>query len=331
MFWIVAISCLITISFLVKFHRYLTFPNGRISRSYDRTSISSLTRMGPDQFIELSFGRVHYIYRPSSSKTSSTLNVFVHGFSLPMHVWQDVFLSLANDDQPCLVFDLYGRGWSDSPDLPMTVDLFVSQLTELLYALRLTDRNYNLFGMSMGGIIVQRFAQLYPSSVCKLILCCSAGLNVDQPSAILKWILSVPILGSILFKYVMQRSNSKAVRAQWAYPDREEYRQYQILHKQACQQHRGYLRALFSTVKHFDFQSIAKSTTLLKKIQQPVLILWGDHDTLIPVDNAYQYRLIYEQSSLTIIPGANHSLLMEHSNEAIQSIRTFLRDKSNGM
>ena len=320
---VVLIGLLVVVGCIVKFRTRLAFPSGRLSRSRDRTAATPLTRMGADQFIELSFGRVHYIYR-SSSTPSSTLNIFVHGFSIPMQIWTDVFQSLANDKSPCLIFDLYGRGWSDSPSVPMNVDLFVSQLAELLYALDLPHEKYHLFGVSMGGVIAQRFTELYPSKVAKLILCCSAGLNVVQPSKMLMTILSVPVLGPMLFKLVMQRADSKSVRSQWAYPDKDDYRRYQQLFQETCQQHPGYLRALFSTVVNFDFQSALSIIPSIDKLNIPVLIVWGDKDALIPVDCAYRYHQLYKQSSLCIVPGANHSLLIEHPKEVIEAIETFL-------
>lgn len=325
MFFICISLFVIIISLIFKFRQRLAFRFGRLSRPYDPTSTIPLTKMGRDQFIELSFGKVHYIYHPSTlSSSTTTLNIFVHGFSIPMDMWQDIFQSLVDDNRSCLVFDLYGRGYSDAPFVPNNVDLFVSQLAELLYALNLPYEKYHLFGVSMGGVIVQRFTELYPSKVSKLILCCSAGLNKVKPSKILMFILSISVIGPMIFKVFMQRGENKSVRAQWAYPDRDEYRKYMNLFRQTCKQHPGYLRSLLSTIIHFDFQSALKSTENIQKLNLPILIIWGDKDTLIPVENAYRYHNIYKNSSLTIIPGANHSVLIEHSTQAIESIKTFL-------
>ena len=314
---------LLLIGLIVKVRPYIEFPSGRLSRPYDRTRSKPLTSMGDDQFIELAFGRVHYIYRSSSSSSQqSSLNVFVHGFSIPMQMWQNVFQSVVEMDEPCLVFDLYGRGWSDAPPHPMTVDLFVSQLTELLYALNLPYATYNLFGVSMGGVIVQRFAELHPQRVSKLILCCSAGLKVVQPPEILLSLLAIPFLGAAIFKKVMTKRDNKAVRSQWAYPDRDAYREFQELFRQACNEHPGYVRSLFSTVRSFDFQSIKRP---IENFHRPTLILWGDRDTLVPVENAYRYQHFYPHASLKIIAGANHSLLIEHGDEAADAIRDFLQ------
>jgi pimeloyl-ACP methyl ester carboxylesterase len=311
--------------FLFKFHARLGFQRGRLTRPYDRTSTRTITQMGPDKFIELSFGTVHYVYHPSSSALSSPLNIFVHGYSTPMEMWQDIFQALIKDNQPCLVYDLYGRGWSDSPHIPMNIDIFVCQLAELLYALNLPYEKYNLFGVSMGGAIIQRFTELYPTRVSKLILCCSAGLKIIKPAKILMFILSIPIFGPIAFKYVMQRGNEKKDRLQWAFPDNGKYAAYKKLFKSGWQQHPGYLRALFSTLTNFDFEASSKSIEFINKLNIPILIIWGDKDPLVPVDNAYRFHQLYKNSSLTIIPGATHMLLIEHSEPIIDVIRIFLK------
>ncbi|CAF0864539.1 unnamed protein product [Rotaria sordida] len=324
---LLTITILIAASFgfIYKFRERLAFKYGRLSRPYNNACVIPLTQMGTDQFIELSFGKVHYIYR-SSTKSSTKLNIFVHGFAIPMQMWQAVFQSLIDDNHSCLIFDLYGRGWSDAPHVPMNVDLFVSQLAELLFALNLPYEKYNLFGVSMGGIIVQRFTELYPSKVSKLILCSSAGLSIIKPSLFLMSILSIPIIGPILFKLVMQRSDNKSVRSQWAHPEKEEYKQYKKLFERMCQQHPGYLRSLFSTIFFFNFQLPLETIEFIEQLNIPILIIWGDKDTLISVENAYRYHELYKNSLLHIIHGANHSLLIEHSKQAIEVIKPFLSD-----
>ncbi|CAF1128310.1 unnamed protein product [Rotaria magnacalcarata] len=324
----IAIIIATGVGFIYKYREHFTFPGGRLSRPYCPASQIALTCMGTDQFVELSFGKVHYIYRPSTTVTSSSkLNIFVHGFSIPMEIWQSVFQKVVNDNHSCLIFDLYGRGWSDAPFLPMNVDLFVSQLAELLYALNLPYEKYNLFGVSMGAVIVQRFTELYPSKVSKLILCSGAGLNVLRPPMFLISILSIPIVGPILFRLTMQQNDSKMVRAQWAYPEKDEYEQFKRLFQLACKQHPGYLRSLYSTIFDFNFQLSSKSIESIEKLRIPILIVWGDKDTLTPVKNAYRYHRLYKRSILHIVPGANHSLLIEHPQEALEAIEPFLLDR----
>ncbi|CAF3707256.1 unnamed protein product [Rotaria sp. Silwood1] len=329
LFLIIFIIILICIIVFIL-HDYLTFQRGRLSRSRDQISATPITKMGPDQFIELSFGTVHYIYHPSSSSTSLPLNIFVHGYSTPMEMWQYIYPTFVNDNQPCLIYDIYGRGWSDAPHVPMNIDIFVCQLAELLYALNLPYEKYNLFGVSMGGAIIQRFTELYPSRVSKLILCCSAGLNLKKPSKIRMLLLFLPIIGPIVFKYVMKHHDDEKERLHWTFPDKEYYNEYNQLFQLGWQQHPGYLRSLFSTLTNFDFEGSLKTIEFIAKLNIPILIIWGDKDTLIPVNTAYRFHQLYKNSSLTIIPNATHMLLLEHAQQIIKSIQDFFeKHKSN--
>ncbi|CAF1496273.1 unnamed protein product [Rotaria magnacalcarata] len=326
MLFIILLFIILFCIIIYTLHDRLTFRRGRLSRPYDGASTSSITKMGPDQFIELSFGTVHYIYHSGSS--ALPLNIFVHGYSTPMEMWQYIFPEFVKDDQPCLVYDLYGRGWSDSPDVPMNIDIYVSQLAELLYALNLPYEKYNLFGVSMGGAIVQRFTELHPYKVSKLILCCAAGLNLNKPAKSRMFILSLPIIGPMLFKHIITYTDDEKERSHWAFPDHEIYEQYKKLFKLGWEQHPGYLRALFSTLRNFDFESSLTSIEFIAKLNIPVLIIWGDKDLLIPVNNAYHYHRLYKNSSLTIIPGATHMLLLEHSAQIIDAVQAFFKDSN---
>ncbi|CAF5003610.1 unnamed protein product, partial [Rotaria socialis] len=49
--------------------------------------------------------------------------------------------------------------------------------------------------------------------------------------------------------------------------------------------------------------------------------------TLTPVQNAYRYHQLYKESILHIVPEANHSLLIEHPQEALDAIEPFLLDR----
>ncbi len=125
----------------------------------------------------------------------------------------------------------------------------------------------------------------------------------------------------------MARDDNKRIRSQWAFPDKDQYKRYIKLFQEACKEHPGYLRSLLSTIFYFDFESGFKLVESIEKLNIPILIIWGDQDSLIPVENAYRYHRLYKNSLLKVIPGANHSLLIEHSKEAIEAIKPFLNDK----
>ena len=76
-------------------------------------------------FIRLPDGMVHY---ELDGPPDGQAVVLVHGFSVPYYIWDPTFPALVAAGFRVLRYDLFGRGYSDRPDLPYTMDLFVRQL-----------------------------------------------------------------------------------------------------------------------------------------------------------------------------------------------------------
>src|ERR1700722_14337737 len=96
----------------------------------ERADLTDEARQGVDgNFIRLGDGIVHYqIAGPPSARTI----VLVHGFSVPYFIWDPTFDALVASGLRVLRYDLYGRGWSDRPEVSYDADLFDRQLAELL-------------------------------------------------------------------------------------------------------------------------------------------------------------------------------------------------------
>jgi pimeloyl-ACP methyl ester carboxylesterase len=73
--------------------------------------------------------------------------------------------------------DLYGRGHSVNPDVRYNVDLFATQIFELLTYLDIKNP-INLVGLSMGGRVISRFAAVYPDLIKRLIYIGPSGFDV---------------------------------------------------------------------------------------------------------------------------------------------------------
>src|SRR5512135_3114691 len=101
----------------------------------------------PGQFVALPDGIVHY---ELAGPPGGPVVVLVPGISVPYTTWDANFPALANAGLRVLRFDLYGRGYSDRPDVAYDADLFDRQIANLLSALGLGDP-LNLVGLSMGG------------------------------------------------------------------------------------------------------------------------------------------------------------------------------------
>ncbi|KAI4863710.1 alpha/beta-hydrolase [Hypoxylon rubiginosum] len=106
--------------------------------------------------------------------------LFIHGISTSCMTLKDIAIPLAENGCRVMLYDLFGRGFSDAPgDLPYDTRLFVTQILLVLASspLSWTGKNgLNVIGYSLGGGIAANFAATFPDMVETLILLAPAGL-----------------------------------------------------------------------------------------------------------------------------------------------------------
>ncbi|WP_150122055.1 alpha/beta fold hydrolase, partial [Sulfitobacter sp. HI0129] len=95
-----------------------------------------------------------------------------------------------------LVYDLYGRGYSDRPRTRQDAQFFHRQLRELLDHVGVGD-DITLIGYSMGGAIATSFAAEHPGRIQQLVLLAPAGMRVPA-GRMINIIRSSPLLGDWL-------------------------------------------------------------------------------------------------------------------------------------
>jgi len=58
--------------------------------------------------------------------------ILIHGLSIPSLIWKDVAPTLASRGYRVLLYDLYGRGYSDAPEITYDASLYATQLALLM-------------------------------------------------------------------------------------------------------------------------------------------------------------------------------------------------------
>ena len=71
---------------------------------------------------------------------------------------------------------------------------------------------------------------------------------------------------------------------------------------------------------------IASSSEPIKTISQPTLILWGEYDHLIAVDNAYLFQKDIKGSLLTVYKNIGHTPMEEAPKLVAASMESFLNN-----
>ena len=93
--------------------------------------------------------------------------VLCHGVGLDLHMW-DQQVSALGADYEVVRYDLIGHGKTPSNPADLNLDAFTRQLFALLEHLGLG--RIVLVGLSMGGVIAQRFAADHPELLTRLVL-----------------------------------------------------------------------------------------------------------------------------------------------------------------
>ena len=245
-----------------------------ILRSAERESLTpeARARLGGD-YVTLSDGVTHY---QQAGPEGSPVVVLVHGFSVPLYIWDPTFDALAQAGYRVIRYDQYGRGYSDRPRVRYDRALFVRQLGELLDSLRVTEP-VALVGLSMGGKIVPAFAAERPERVTGVVLVDPASAPTDIGPA------RLPIVGPWLIRTFAVPDMAAGQVTDFLHPERfpdwvDRYR-VQMLY-------RGFGRSIASSIRHFGVHDPTADFAALKSNGIPVLVIWGAEDTTTPIDAA---------------------------------------------
>ncbi|KAJ7644862.1 Alpha/Beta hydrolase protein [Roridomyces roridus] len=112
-------------------------------------------------YAELPNGRVRYWLVGPENGRKITL---VHGLSIPALAYKKIVPMLVAAGFRVLLYDIYGRGYSDAPkDTPYDAKLYVTQLALLLQHVRWESTA--VVGFSMGGVITAAFVSAFPDLV----------------------------------------------------------------------------------------------------------------------------------------------------------------------
>ena len=281
-------------------------------------SVMSDGRRGsaPGRFVELGQGVTHYhLAGPATGK----LVVCVHGLTTPSFVWAPLTKGLVALGFRVLVYDLYGRGFSDRPEGLHDKAFFNRQLDDLLSHLDI-DEPFHLIGYSMGGAIAAGFAATYPARVRRLVLLASAGMTIrDTP--LLRFIRTRGKAGKWLmlaaFPVQMRRGIRAEQTAQIVPPEIIEGQEAQLIFQ-------GFIPAVMSSLRGILAKPMEGEHMALRRIGLPVLAIWGAEDGVIPASAMGQLAAWNRDVTHEVIEDAGHGLPYTHTEAVLTLIESFL-------
>jgi len=217
-----------------------------------------------------------------------------------------------------IAFDNRGVGRSDKPDIPYTMGMMAGDIARLLDMVGINAAH--MFGISMGGMIAQHFALNYPQRVISLILGCTTcgGIHMIQPE---------PESMAALFDFErLKKMTHEEVTRQampFCYSQQFIARNPDIIEERVAKQleyptpGHGATRQAGAIMGHDTYE-------LLPKIEPPTLVIAGDSDRLIPVENSRILASRIPEAERVVITGAGHEFFIEHAEEANRIVLGFL-------
>ena len=249
--------------------------------------------------------------------------VFSHGWPLTADAFEDQMLFLASHGYRTIAHDRRGHGRSGQSWDGNNMDTYADDLATLVELLDLTGAVH--VGHSTGGGEVVRYIGRYGTKrVAKAVLIGAVpplmlqtvnnplGLPIGDFDGIRNGVLADR---SSFFKdlsgpfYGANRSGSKNLQG-----FRDSF---------WLQGMQGGLKPEFDCIKAF---SETDFTDDLKKIDVPTLILHGDDDQIVPInDAALLSAALVKGSTLKVYPGAPHGLCSTHKTEVNEDLLAFIK------
>jgi pimeloyl-ACP methyl ester carboxylesterase len=219
----------------------------------------------------------------------------LHGWGSKSDKWKEVADILSQKGFKVVIPDLPGFGKSDAPesfwDLNNYVE-FVKKFTEIAGL-----EKFILAGHSFSGGISIKYAIKNPENVEKLFLLAPACIRRDSFKKKLFRIISK------LFKVYSFIPGYKLLRkAFYKFIIRKSDYQYAV----------GTMKETYLKIINEDLSGI------LNKIKTKTIIIWGDKDDIVPLEQGREINNKISGSKLIIIQGADHKLEIK-THEALAS------------
>jgi pimeloyl-ACP methyl ester carboxylesterase len=280
--------------------------------------LNDLTRKEANgSFIQLSDGVTHY--ELSNPEAENTV-VLVHGFSVPYFIYDPTFEFLTKSGFRVVRYDLFGRGFSDRPETPYNIDLFVRQLGDLLDALRFT-RPVTLVGLSTGGPITTAFTALHPERVDKLVLIDPIGARPLPILPVLE-VAALPIVGETIIGLLGSEGMVKNIASDFF--ERELVEEFRSQYFEQMH-YKGFKQAILSTIRNHMLDSFIDYYQRVGQMDKPVLLFWGRNDTTVPFKHSDPLRKAIPNLEFHAIENCGHIPHYEKPEEVNPILLQFLQ------
>jgi 4,5:9,10-diseco-3-hydroxy-5,9,17-trioxoandrosta-1(10),2-diene-4-oate hydrolase len=248
--------------------------------------------------------------------------LLIHGLGASADIWMYNVEALARQHR-VYVPDLVGFGRSDKPGPSFSPFDYTPFLDDFMNLLKI--ERVSLVGQSLGGGIALHYALQFPKKMNKLVLVDSAGLGKEVIWTLR--LMSLPWIGE-LFSYPSRKGVEiffkLAVRNRALVTKDFVELYYDIFSRPGFQKFFLMILRQIVDIRGAREEILDPILNNLNKIAQPVLIIWGEKDGVLPIQHGYLGKEKLPNAKLNIMEGCGHIPFFEKSDEFNELVLNFL-------
>jgi pimeloyl-ACP methyl ester carboxylesterase len=265
----------------------------------------------------------HIHYRDEGRADGPAI-LLVHGYCASLHTWEPWVERLASHYR-LISIDLPGHGLTrTAAGYRIERDSFAAVIDAAAAHLGL-DR-FTLVGSSMGGAAAWDYARRRPERVEALVLVGAAGWTPSEDEdigdpAVLRLLRSP--LGPILRDLDSTPLMREGLRASFADPNLAldaMIERYVDLAR--APMHRNVQMQLALNAS----ERLYASAEILQGIQAPTLVLHGEEDRLVPVEDGWKFATAIRDAQLIVYESVGHIVQEEIPDESAEDVHAFLQE-----
>ena len=269
----------------------------------------------PNKSIRTANG-ITYVYRELGEKIGIPIVFFTH-LSANLDNWDPRIIDGIAKQHWVITFDNTGVGLS-SGQVPGTIKEMAEDAIDFIKALGF--KQIDILSFSMGGMIAQELLELEPTLIRKVILTGTGprgGKGIENVTKIsnqdlVRAIFTLKDVKTYLFFTRTSNGKKKAKEFLARIKERKQNRDKMVSLK-------GYYTQLKAINRW------GKSTPAdLSKIKQPILVVNGEADRMVPTENSYDLVQRLPNSKLVIYKDAGHGAIFQYHEEFTKEVLAFL-------
>ena len=231
--------------------------------------------------------------------------VLFHGTAAWSELWRRTIDALAARGYRVVALDLPPFGFSD-PLQSYTRTALATEVNALLDALKIDSAI--IVGHSFGAGAATEFAMRFPARTHRLVLV-DAALGLTQPPSdtpallrpefVREILVSLTITNPLATKFLLQSLIEKKQRA---LPEYVEILQRPLRRHGATPDIANWLYFFLGT----DRSAKSADRASYAQLHCPVALIWGDKDSVTPMEQARDLQKLVPQATLSVLPGLGH-------------------------